>query len=111
MSNSLLSQINLGTSLKLKEGATVAEHFSSPADLLNAIIPNILLLSSIILLFILFFGGFTFISSGGNAEQAEKGKQAITGAIIGFVVIFASFWIIQIIQIITGINIINSNII
>ncbi len=48
------------------------------------------------------------VSSAGNAEKTDKGKQAITGAIIGFVIIFASYWIIQIIEIITGVNILNS---
>jgi len=59
----------------------------------------------------LVFGGFTIVTSGSNPEQTQKGTQAIGGAIIGFVVIFASYWIIQIIQVLTGINILNSSII
>ena len=40
-----------------------------------------------------------------NPEQAAKGKQAATAAVIGFIIIFASYWIIQLIQLLTGITI------
>ena len=48
------------------------------------------------------------MASGGNVEQIDKGKQAISGAIIGFIIIFASFWIIQLIEKLTGIPILNT---
>ena len=42
-----------------------------------------------------------------NPEKAKKGKQAITAALIGFMIIFCSYWIIKIIEIITGVSILN----
>jgi hypothetical protein len=51
------------------------------------------------------FGGLLMISSAGNAKQTESGQQAITNAIIGFALIFTSYWIIQIIEVLTGISI------
>jgi hypothetical protein len=51
------------------------------------------------------FGGFLIISGGGDSKKTDEGKQALTNAIIGFVIIFTSYWLIQIIEIITGIPI------
>jgi hypothetical protein len=32
----------------------------------------------------------------------EQGKQAVTGAVVGLIVIMGSFWIVQIIEKLTG---------
>lgn len=100
--------VSLENSFMLNNNRTVADAFPSLGAIISVILPNILIISSVILLFIIVFAGFKVVSSGGNAEKAAEGKQALTGAIIGFIIIFASFWIIQAIQIITGINILNN---
>lgn len=41
------------------------------------------------------YGGFTFLLSGGSSEKVAKGKQIIFGAIIGLIIVFASYTIIQ----------------
>jgi hypothetical protein len=50
-------------------------------------------------------GGFTMLSSASNPEAADKGKQQITTALIGFIIIFAAYWIVQIVEIVLGVNI------
>lgn len=42
-------------------------------------------------------GGFMYITSSGNEEQAEKGKKTLINAIIGVVVIIMSYVIITVI--------------
>ena len=37
-----------------------------------------------------------------NPEQTAKGKQAVTSAVLGFVVVFAAYWIVQLIEEFTG---------
>jgi hypothetical protein len=83
--------------------------FGSLGTLISILLPNLYILAGIILFILLLFGGFGFImgTGGGNPEQANKGKQAVTAALLGFGLIFASYWVIQIIQWITGINILN----
>lgn len=46
---------------------------------------------------LLFFviGGFYFILSGGASDKIEKGKDMIIGSIIGLVIVFSSYLIIQ----------------
>jgi len=100
--------VDLGDALKLNPDQPVREVFPTLGSLVSTILPNIFMVSGVILFFLIIAGGFMVISSAGNAEKTDKGKQAITGAIIGFVIIFASYWIVQIIEIITGVNILNS---
>lgn len=45
----------------------------------------------IIAVLYLIFGGVTYITAGGDAEKAGKGRVAITNAIIGIIIIMAAF--------------------
>ncbi|MCK4588586.1 hypothetical protein KAT60_02095 [Candidatus Woesebacteria bacterium] len=92
----------------------IGKEFGSPfgkdyglADLVSIILSNALVVAGIILLFLLIFGGISMIMGAGqdNPEAAAKGKQAATSAVIGFIIIFAAYWIIQIIETVTGLNI------
>lgn len=76
-------------------------------EIISNILPNIYILAGVILFFLLIGGGLMFIFSAGqeNPEGAAKGKKAITAALVGFLIIFASYWIIQIVEVITGIDI------
>ena len=97
-----------------KIAVDIGESFGSPfgqtyglADLVSVILSNAIVVAGIILLFLLIFGGISKIMGAGqdNPEQAAKGRQAATSAVIGFIIIFAAYWIIQIIETITGLNI------
>ncbi len=46
----------------------------------------------------------------GNEEGVREGKAKITNAIIGFVIIFVSYWIVQILEIILGVNLLSWNV-
>lgn len=74
-------------------------------QLISSILPTVLVVSGFILFVYAVFGGFMIISAAGNSKKAEEGSQALTNAIIGFVIIFVSYWLIQIIEIITGVSI------
>jgi len=79
---------------------------NNPTSLISAILPTFYIVAGLILFVYMIVGGFMVIGSSGDSKKAESGKEAITNAIIGFVIIFASYWIIQIIQIITGLKIV-----
>jgi hypothetical protein len=80
------------------------------ADLVNVVVRNAFVLAGLAAFIVLVFGGFSVImgAGGGDTKQLEKGKNAITGAVIGILVIVVSVWIIQIIEKITGISILQS---
>lgn len=99
---------NLGECLLLREGTTVASEYTGASDLLNNIIPNVYVAAGIVIFFMILFGGYSIIVGGSDTHKLDEGKKTITSAIIGLLVLFASYWIIQLIQVITGVPILNS---
>ncbi len=61
-------------------------------------------LAGILLLLYLLFGGFSLMTSGGDPKAVQDAKSKITNALIGFIIIFASYWIVQILGTILGIE-------
>jgi hypothetical protein len=53
-------------------------------------------------LFFVIFGGFKFITSGGEKEKVEEGRKTITWALVGMILIFLSFAIVRFIGETTG---------
>ncbi len=84
-----------------------AQKFPTFGSLVSVLLPNLYILAGLVFLALLIFGGFGLIMGAGqdNPQQAGKGKQAITAAVVGFILIFVSYWIIQIIERITGVPI------
>ena len=104
-----LLAVNIGDELIVKPSIAItsAPAFSSPGSLISILLKNIYVVAGILLFVLLLVGGFSIISSagGGDPKKTAQGQKAITSAIIGFLIIFASYWIIQIIQYITGLEI------
>lgn len=70
----------------------------SPSDVQNLIsnIINMLIIGISLAAFIaIIYGGYLYISAGGNAEQAGKGKNAILGGVFGMVIAFAAYIIVH----------------
>jgi len=62
--------------------------------------------AGIVLLVSFIIAGIGLISGAGqeNPEKLEKGKQALTSTVIGFVVVFTAYWIVKLIGQVTGIE-------
>lgn len=103
-----IAQIDIGERF-LGEGHFLTR-LTGVGQLVSIILSNAMVVAGIIMLFLLIFGGISMIAGAGrdNPEQAAKGKQAATAALIGFIIIFAAYWIIQIIEKLTGLNILES---
>jgi hypothetical protein len=60
-------------------------------DSITNIVNFALAIVGIIAVIYLLWGGITYITAGGDAEKAGKGRIAITNAIIGIIIIMLSF--------------------
>ncbi len=60
--------------------------------------------AGIVTLFFVVFGGFKFLTSGGEKEKVEGARKTITWALIGLIVIFLSFGIVRLIGQVTGVS-------
>ncbi len=70
---------------------------TSFTQLLQNVIEIMLLFAGAIAVVFVIIGGYQYITSGGNEETAEKGRQTLTNAIIGVIVIVLSYTIITVI--------------
>lgn len=106
MERTLLAQVDLGKEFLLQPGGSpVAEVYDSPATLINQMLPNIFTAAGILVFFFIFLGGFKIVTSSDNKKGIEEGKKSLTYAIMGLALLFSAFWIIQIIQVLTGVQI------
>lgn len=60
-------------------------------------IPFIFAFAGIALLVMLIFGGFGLLTSTGDSKKIESSQKQITYAIVGFLVVFVSYWIVQLV--------------
>lgn len=63
-----------------------------------------MILAGVVAVFLIIVSGYKFISSGGDAKQVEGARQTLTYAIIGLLIVFLSFFIINIIAGVTGVE-------
>lgn len=105
----MATSFNLGDKL-LFQGSSATTEYSTTSNLINNILPNVYVAGGIVVFFMILFGGFTIIANAGDSHKIQEGSKTITSAIIGLLVLFASYWIIQIIQVVTGASILNSSI-
>lgn len=93
-----LAQVDIGEKFKFRDkGVNLV--FPDLGSFINVLLPNVYVLAGLILLVLLIFGGLTFIlNAGKRPEEMAKGSQALTAALIGFVLIFLSYWIINIVN-------------
>jgi hypothetical protein len=95
-----LAQVNIQKSFP------PAENFDTIGSLVSVVAQNAFVFAGVIAFVILIFGGFAIImgAGAGDTKQLEQGKKAMTGAAIGLIIIIGSFWIIQILETLTGMS-------
>ena len=69
------------------------------------IIKNLYVLTGIVLLFFLVAGGVGMIINAGNAEKQKQSSQTLTSAVVGYVIMFAAYWLVKIVEIVFGVEI------
>lgn len=70
--------------------------------ILSSVIPFVIGIAGLGLLLMLISAGYTFMTSAGDAKKMEEGKQRLTFAIVGFIIIFGAYWVVQILGIMFG---------
>lgn len=61
---------------------------------INKLITLGLDLVGIVCIIFIIISGITFITSGGNKEQSEKGKKGLTWAIVGLILVLSAKYIV-----------------
>lgn len=103
-----------GATLALTSAATAMAqekpNLSSPtkdtnlAQVLTTVINALLLFAGAVAVLFLIIGGFRYVVSAGNPDQVEGAKKTILYAIVGLIIIFVAFVVVQLVQNWLGVN-------
>jgi hypothetical protein len=108
MDHKLIAKIDIGRSYVL-DTRGIRTVFPTVGSFFAVLLANLYTIIGIGLVFILIFGGINLIiGSKGDKGATAKGQGAITAAIAGFFITVFSYFIIQLIETLTGVKILNS---
>lgn len=80
-----------------------ADELSTPGGIVSRVLTFAFPLAGLILFVMLVWGGFEILIQAPSKKGIDAGKQRVTAAIIGFILLFSSYWIWQIIEVIFGV--------
>lgn len=89
----------------LKLFSTKADQLSTPGGIISEVLKYAFPIAGMILFGMLVLAGVKMLTGATNSKNMDEGKQIIGTAVAGFIVLFASYWIIQLIEVIFGIKI------
>jgi hypothetical protein len=70
---------------------------SSTGDVLRNIIIGVLVISAVIALFFLIYGGIKWILSGGDKAKVGEARGTIVAALVGLIITFLAYFILNIV--------------
>lgn len=97
-----LAQVSIGTTFLGNSGAF--QDLGGISLTVSLFLKIAFVLAGLILLFFFILGGIGMISSAGknDPKTTEQAKQTITSAVVGFIVVLISYWIVKLIGLIIG---------
>ena len=85
-----------GTGFKF-ENATLGE-------IIGQLLPYVYVVAGLVLLLMLIAGGIGLMTSAGNPDKSKAAFGRISGALIGFVIIFISYFVAKIVEVVLGVK-------
>ncbi len=90
--------------LKLANSTATVE-LSTPEGIINRLLAYLFPIAGMILFVMLVAGGAEMMIGAAGKKSVDSGKQRVTAALVGFILLFASYWIAQIVEQVFGIDI------
>ena len=88
------------------QGSTVDN--TTLGAVITKLLPYLYSLGALLLLIYLVVGGLQLMMSKGNPQAVEMGKTRITNALIGFILLIASYLLVKLIGTILGVSIVTA---
>lgn len=83
----------------------IARKYNNLGSLVSTLLPFIYAAAGLCLLVVLVMGGLTLMTSAGDQNKIKEGYGKITAGLIGFLIIFVSYFIVQIVEVVLGVTI------
>lgn len=96
-------QIAGGETVEASAPSEYAEQLSTPGGIITRMLEFIFPIAGLILFLMISWGGFEVLSGAGDSSKVTAGKQRVTAAIVGFLILFASYWMVQIMELVFGV--------
>ena len=78
--------------------------FKSLETVFSNILNIAITIAGLVLFIMLLAGGFGYLTSGGDPEKVKKASSTLTNALMGFVLLIASWFILKLISEFTGVD-------
>ncbi len=104
MNNNLIAQVDFNKLNGALKGIGFRFAGEKPGKIITDLYPYLFVFAGLALLLYLIMGGFELMISSGEPKKVQNAQEKITNAIIGFIIIFIAFWLVQIIEVILGVK-------
>ena len=78
--------------------------FTSVGSVISKLLPYIYVFAGLALLLMLIWGGIGLMTSAGNPDKSKAAFGRISGALIGFLIIFVSYMIALVVEKLLGVK-------
>lgn len=78
---------------------------SSIGEIISQLLPYVIGLAGLALFVMLIWGGITLMTAAGDSAKSKEGYGRISSGLIGFLLIFITYFVVQIVEVILGISI------
>ena len=78
---------------------------SSVGEIISQLLPYIYGFAGLALFIMLIVGGITLMTAAGDPAKSKDGYGKISAGLIGFLIIFVSYFVTQIVEVVLGIKI------
>ena len=94
--------VNIGDQVTLG-GGSLGSTFSNVGELFTNLVRVALAVAALVFLAMMVWGGFRYLSAGGDPKNADAARSTLTNAGVGLLIVVTSFIIIEIISRATGV--------
>jgi len=89
---------------EINQKAGLTAYYVKPAQIIQIALPYIFGIAGIILLLNIISSGLKMMTSAGDPKVLQAAQAKLTTSVIGVLVLFVSFWVVQLVMKFLGIN-------
>ena len=78
--------------------------FANPGAIVSKALPYAMVIAGLAMLVMLIWGGITLMTAAGNPAKSKEGYGKIQAGLIGFIIVFISYFVAQIVQVVLGVK-------
>jgi len=98
--------LNNNAQLPTYEGTGFKFANATVGSIISQLLTYIYPAAGLVLLVMLISGGITLMTAAGDTAKSKAGFARITNALIGFLIIFVSYFVLQLVEVLLGVKII-----